>query len=217
MQTFSIVKAPTPSATTAVLANKAMFGRLNPDICGYIAEEPDLIPLGRTLGGVNKQYLALSHFSLNPAVALKRMGCLNVDELRTASQYECGFLGPGASRNCLVPLGVVVNQGIPGLRKYDEAFKDGGRDGTYPHVLHLLPDARRFDDRLLIGPDLEGDGCMPVQYSVNRFEQLYAGSGYTREMLATGDGRMELYPVGLNLSNGDMLLAYAYKDLASVA
>jgi hypothetical protein len=192
----------------------ASFGRLNPDICAYIAEEPDLLQLGRVFGGINKQYLALSHLSLNPAVALKRMGCLNVDELRAASQYDCGFLGPGSGRNCLVPLGVVVNQGIPGLRKYDEAFKDGGRDGTLPHVLHLLPDGSRFDDRLLIGPDLEGDGCRPMQYSIDRFEQLYVGSGYTREMLATGKGRMELHPAALSLSNGDTLLAYAYKDMS---
>jgi hypothetical protein len=211
MQTFSIVRAPEPSANTAA------FGRLNADICGFIAEEPDLLQLGRILGGINKQYLALSHFSLNPAVALKRMGCLNVDELRAAAQYDCGFLGPGSSRSCLVPLGIVVNEGIPGLRKYDEAFKDGARDGIYPEHLHLLPDSKRFDDRLLIGPDLEGDGCRPVHYSVDRFEQLYVGAGYTREMLANGDGRMQLHPVGLSLSNGDTLLAYAYKDLDLVA
>lgn len=211
MKTFSIVKAPKP------LANKASFGRLNPDVCAYIAEEPDLLQLGRVLGGISKQYLALSHLSLNPAVALKRMGCLNVDELRAASQYDCGFLGPGAVRNCLVPLGVLVNEGLHGLRKYEGAFKDGGRDCAFPHLLHLLPDAIRFDSRLMIGPDLEDDGCRPLQYSVNRFEQLYVGSGYTREMLAAGDGNMELYPAGLKLSNGDTLLAYAYKNLSSLA
>jgi hypothetical protein len=77
-----------------------------------------------------------------------------------------------------------------------------------------LPDGSRFDDRLLIGPDLEGDGCRPMQYSIDRFEQLYVGSGYTREMLATGKGRMELHPAALSLSNGDTLLAYAYKDMS---
>lgn len=211
MHTFSVLKDQNPSLKTV------SYGLLNPKVQAYIAEEPDLLELGKTFGGINKQYLALSHLSLNPAVALKRMGCLNVDELRAATSYDCGFLGQGSSRNCLVPLGIVVNQGIPGLRKYDEAFKDGGRDGTLPHLLHLLPDGDRFDDRLLLGPDLEGDGCRNMRYDVNRFEQLYVGSGYTREMLVADGIRMELYPVGLRLCNGDTLLAYAYRELCMKA
>lgn len=209
MHTFSIQTNPNPSASIAA------FGRLNPAICAYIADEPDLRLLGRILGGVNKQYLALSHLSLNPAVALKRMGCLNVDALCAASEYDCGFLGPGSRRYCLVPLGIVVNQGISGLRKYDGAFEGGGRDGTRPELLHLLPDAVRFDDRLLPGPDADGEGGAPEQYPVNRFEQLFAGSGHTRDMLAAGAASMELRPVGLELCNGDTLLAYAYRDMAT--
>lgn len=214
MHSFSVTKDIKPSE------HNAAFGHLNAGAQAYFAEELNLLELGRVFGGINKQYLGLSRFSLNPAVALKRMGCQNVDELLAAARYDCGFLGPGSSRYCIVPLGLVVNEGVRGLQKYRDAYKKFTKDETLPDCLHLLPDYQRFDEDVLrlsthvVSRDGEGD--LPLQYQVSRFEQLFAGSGYTREMLAAGDTYMELRPVGLNLTNGDTLLAYAYMDVSSV-
>jgi hypothetical protein len=42
-----------------------------------------------------------------------------------------------------------------------------------------------------------------------------SGLGYTHEMLAADHRDMALRPVRLNLSNEDILLAYAYRDLSA--
>jgi hypothetical protein len=185
------------------------FCALNKDVGSFISEEVDLVELGRCLDGVNKQYLSLHHLSRHPGVGLKRMGCDNVDVLLQATGYLCGFLGGSVASYAVAPLGIVVNEGVHGLRKYGEAFDTHAKDGSSSDVLHLLSDGERFFEDLLLGVNPDETG---PQYAVTRFEQLFLGSGYTREMLAAGLEGSHLRPVGLKLSNGDTLLSYAYKQ-----
>jgi len=203
MHKFTIVKQ---SAGAAV--NKG-FGVLNPALLDYLAGELDLIALSKVLGGINKQYLALRHLSLNPIVGLVRLGCENAGELDAATAYPCGFLS-GATRHCLVPLGVLVEGGLPGLHKYRDTFDNHAKDGCDSTFLHLVTDYDRFHERLIapFGPD------QPelLQFEVDRFEQLYLGSGYTLDMLMADSAVMTLRPVGLKLSNGDTLVGYSYRE-----
>lgn len=210
MHTFKILKPPEASRKFVD------FGFLNRDLSSYISEEPNLLELGRCFGGINKQYLSLHHLSLNPFAALRRLGCDDAVELHEVSSYTCGFLGDGLTRNSLVPLGVVVNDGIRGLRRYGEAFDKYAKYGRTSEYLHLLPDGERFTQEVLTGSDLFVP-CSEVDtedlcYSINRFEQLFVGSGCTRKMLADGEPFSVLRPVGLALDNGDTLLAYAYRQ-----
>lgn len=204
MHTFKVLKALNKDA-----AATQGFNVLNKDLTNYIPGELDLVELGSCFGGVNKQYIALHHLSLHPAVGLKRMGCENVDELLQASRYACGFLGNGETPHyALVPLGIVVNKGVPGLKKYGEAVDKFAKNGVCADSLHLLPDGSRFSPEVLQN-SFSDDG--ELHYHVNRFEQMYLGSGFTREMLAARETSAVLRAVGVNLSNGDTLLAYAYK------
>lgn len=200
MNRFIILQSSTPNPDVLP------FGKLNPKVCHLLEGDLDILALGQVFGGVNKQFLSLHHLSLNPLVALSRLGCTNTQELASASQYLCGFLG--VTRQFVLPLGIVVNGGIPGLRKYDEAFERHARDGARPETLHLLPDGQRFAEENLFDDSEQSE--IGIVCRVNRFEQLYLGSGCTREMLAGGDSDAVLSPVSLTLSNGDTLAAYAY-------
>jgi hypothetical protein len=201
MHTFTIQRH-----TAAPSINAHAFQALNAKLSDFIAQEVDLLELGRTFGGVNNQYLSLGHLSLHPSVGLRRFGCTNVDELLEASGYLCGFMGDNAVRYALVPLGIVTT--LSGLRKYGEAVDKHSRDGVSAEHLHVLSDGDRFyEDALQPGGPKE-DGLF---YWVSRFEQLFLGSGHTREMLSQGTVSTQLCPVSLLLSNGDTLLAYAYK------
>lgn len=186
----------------------AAFQALNVELSAFVAEELDLAALAETFGGINNQYLSLSHLSRHPAMGLRNLGCTNVDELLQASGYYCGFMGDNAIRYALVPLGVVTS--LEGLRKYGEAFDEHHKDGTTSNLLHVVLDAHRFLEDVLSAPDASELGLKP-SCEVTHYEQLYLGSGYTREMLAQGKVCMELCPVWLSLSNGDRILAYAYK------
>lgn len=201
MHTFTILRN---AGTSSVDAQS--FQALNQDLSGFIDEEVDLLALGQTLGGVNQQFLALDHLSLHPGVGLRRIGCTNVDELLQATGYHCGFMGDDAVRYGLAPLGIVTS--LPGLQKYGPAFDKHCRDGTTSAHLHVVPDGERFHEAVLLS-DPAGDGG-PV-FKVSRFEQLFLGSGHTRKMLSQGLNSTQLAPVSLMLSNGDALLAYAYK------
>ena len=203
MHSFKIL----PKDTNNNFDSKA-YCFLNKNVGKVIAEEVDLLELGQYFGGINKQYLSLNHLSLNPAVALKRFGCTNTDPLLQISAYPCGFLPEGILRYSLLPIGIVVNEGIPGLHKYGEAVDAHGKNGICSDALHLLSDGERFSPELLQN-DIADDGG--PYYHLTRFEQLYMGSGYTREMLGEQRCRVTVQPVGLNLDNGDMLLAYAYR------
>lgn len=183
----------------------AAFQALNFNLSAFVAEEIDLAALTETFGGISNQYLSLSHLSRHPAVGLRNLGCTNVDELMQASGYYCGFMGDNAIRYSLVPLGVVTS--LEGLRKYGEAFDEHNKDGTTSNLLHVVPDAHRFLEDVMSAPELQ----LKPSCQVTHYEQLYLGSGYTREMLAQGKVCMELCPVWLSLSNGDKMLAYAYK------
>jgi hypothetical protein len=205
MHKFTIVKQ---SGSPAV--NEGL-GVLNPQLLEYLAGELDLVALSPVLGGINKQYLALRHLSLNPIVGLFRLGCENTSELEAATAYPCGFLG-GMTRHCLVPLGVLVESGLTGLHKYRDVFDNHAKDGCDSTFLHLVPDSERFQEHVLapFGPEHP----QLLQFEVDRFEQLYLGSGYTRDMLVADNSVMTLRPVGLKLSNGDTLVCYAYQEAA---
>lgn len=205
MHKFTIIKQ-----AGGLAANQGL-GVLNPGLLEYVDGELDLVALGKVLGGINKQYLSLRHFSLNPAVGLARLGCENTVELESATAYPCGFLG-GATRYCLVPLGVLVEGGLSGLHKYRDTFDNHAKDGCDSTFLHLVQDGDRFHERIIapFGPE----NPQMLQLEVDRFEQLYLGSGYTRDMLVADTCVMELRPVGLNLSNGDTLVCYAYRETA---
>jgi hypothetical protein len=200
MHTFTILRATAQQADVG-----SAFQALNVDLSTFVVEELDLAAVSETFGGINNQYLALSHLSRHPAVGLRNLGCTNVDELMQASGYYCGFMGDNAIRYSLVPLGVVTS--LPGLQKYGEAFDEHNKDGTTSQLLHLVPDSDRFIEDAMAAPEL---GLQP-SCQVTSYEQLYFGSGYTREMLAGGQMQMQLCPVWLSLSNGDRLLAYAYR------
>ena len=191
--------------------DNSAFCFLNKNVGKVIAQDVDLMELGQHFDGVNLHYLSLHHLSLNPGVALKRIGCNNTDPLLQISAYNCGFLTSGTPRYSLVPLGIVVNEGVPGLKKYRAAFDAHAKNGARSEGLHLLTDGQRFAPEMLQN-DFSDDGSL--QYQPTRFEQLYLGSGYTREMLGEKLCPVTLQPVGLNLDNGDMLLAYAYSKHA---
>lgn len=210
MHTFSIVPAEAPAR------DMSPYSVLNPDVEKYLADEFDILQFGKTAGLTwMVAYLSLHHFSLNPTIALKRMGCENADEALRSAAYACGFSG-GLTRYSIVPLGIIAP--IPQLRKYADVYETHVGEGA-SSFLHLLPDTERFAEYNLYEPQKTAarDPMRPWpnrRYDVTRFEQIYAGSGYTYEMLADGHRDMALRPVYLNLSNKDILLAYAYKDLS---
>lgn len=187
---------------------------LNAKAAAFLVDEFDILEFGKTFGYVNA-FISLHYLSLNPGVALKRIGCQNIDEVLQTWAYACGFSG-GLIRHSVVPLGVITT--LAGLRKYAQAFETHVGEGS-SNYLHVLPDDSRFHEYNLYEPrETATDPMYPWperRYDVTRFEQLFAGSGYTLEMLSAGHRDMNLRPVQLKLSNEDILLAYAYKDLSS--
>lgn len=117
-------------------------------------------------------------------------------------------MGDGAKRYALMPLGIVTS--LSGLQKYGEAVDKHSKDGTSREHLHVLPDGERFLAELLQGAGSPENGGR--FYWLSRFEQLFLGSGHTREMLNQGCVSTYICPVSLLLSNGDTLLAYTYKS-----
>jgi hypothetical protein len=107
---------------------------------------------------------------------------------------------------------VLVESGLPGLLKYHDTFDNHAKDGCDSTFLHLIPDGERFHERVIapFGPEQP----QLLEFEVDRFEQLYLGSGYTLEMLVADNAVMTLRPVGLKLSNGDTLVCYAYRETA---
>jgi hypothetical protein len=208
MHSFSVVSAN--SAAT----NMERFCVLNKSVGKYLAEEFDLLKFEGYVALGQNQYISLHHLSLMPSLALKRMGCETADDLVRASAYACGF--SGVTRHCLVPLGILTP--MSGLRKYAEAFEKYVGEGSSSY-LHVLSDDTRFYGYNLFEPQESATDPMNPwperRYDVTRFEQIYAGSGYTHEMLAAGHRDMALRPVRLNLSNEDILLAYVYQDLSA--
>lgn len=196
-------------------AESNLFAKLAPAVEDYITGECDLVALGKQLGGIGRQFLSIHHLSLNPMIGLQRLGCINADILMRRSEYPCGFMRGAPPRSSLVPLGIVTTEGVQGLLKYHAAVDACRMKRITSNVLHCLTDDQRFYEEVLQGPNPETAswGEIVPQYNVSRFEQLFAGSGYTAQMLAAGDTYTELRPVMLALSNGDNLLAYAFKQI----
>lgn len=206
MHKFSVL----PAETTT---HMACYSALNEKAATFLDDELDVREVGVSLG--YSTYVSLHHLSLNPGVALKRLGCENISEVLATWAYACGFSN-GITRHSVIPLGFMTRY-VQGLLKYHQAFETYAGNGSSSY-LHLLPDVSRFHaDDLREHRDGRSRYLLSergIRYEVTRFEQIYAGAGYSLEMLSAKHRDMCLRPVQLNLSNDDILLAYAYKDLA---
>lgn len=205
MHTFEILPAK------SVLSTAAGYGKLSAPFHAYIDREFDLVDLYKeaALVGIGAQYLPLNDLSLHPLKALRLLGCSNVPVLANVTQYECGFTK--TARNCFLPLGVVTS--LKGLIKYHEAFDSYGKSYK-SYLLHLLPDARRFQPEVFQVPSMGEADLAEVQYSyergLSRLERLFLGSGASVEDLTTGEDLPKLGAVAIRLSNEDFLIGVAY-------
>lgn len=191
MQKFTIMKAP-------VALNPTAFDTLTPGVSAYLDREINVVKeVGEDACGIARQFFLLEHISFNNWMALSKLGCDDLEELWRLSSYQCHLSGSRAQS--VLPVGILTKN-LAALRSYGEMFDRFARSGAYKELLHVLPDQKRFD---LVHNSSAG---LP-----NRFETIQMGCGYTLNELGTRGVRRAATWVGLKLSNGDELVALAFK------
>jgi hypothetical protein len=137
-------------------------------------------------------YMQLPYFRNHPWKALEKAGCENVAELKENFAYQCVLLEE--TRHAFVPTGIQTT--AEGLEKYRGNFEKDFFPGLGMDYLCSID-------------DLESADIWRAEDTLNRFQRLVLGSGYTFACLPS-DGDATLEPVDIQLDNGDRLLGLVF-------